>query len=292
VRGEQLLVENAADGRRVPVLVNSAPLRSVSGAVTGGVLAFQDISAIKEVEEQKDIFLAAASHDLKNPLAVLKSRAQLLHRRLRMAGTPPDLPTILRGLEGIDETAGRLTDMINELLDVTRIQMGRPLDLDLQPVDLVALAREVAAELQESTDRHQIRVEAEDESVQGEWDRPRLTRVLANLVSNAIKYSPDGGPITLRLARERAGDATWATLSVQDQGIGIPPDDLPHVFDRYFRARNVSRRIEGTGIGLAGARHIVEEHGGRITLDSREGQGTTVTIKLLLPPAGGVSVCA
>ncbi|CAA9232385.1 MAG: Two-component system sensor histidine kinase/response regulator hybrid [uncultured Chloroflexi bacterium] len=292
VRGVQLLVENTAAGRRVPVLVNSAPLRGAAGVISGGVLAFQDISAIKEVEEQKDIFLAAASHDLKNPLAVLKSRAQLLHRRLSRPGATPDVPSILKGLQGIDDTAGRLTEMINELLDVTRIQMGRPLDLDLRPMDLLELAREVALELRESTDRHEIKVEASCDSLEGEWDRQRLGRVLANLVSNAVKYSPDGGPITLKLSREQEGTASWAVLSVTDSGIGIPQEDLPRVFDRYFRARNVSRRIEGTGIGLAGARHIVEEHGGQIMLESSEGLGTTVTIKLLLTAVGDITVCA
>src|SRR3954453_1111371 len=151
VKGEQFLLPNATTEQQVPVLVNGAPLRDQQGRLTGGVVVFQDISPIKELERQKDTFLAAASHDLKNPLTAIKARAQILQRQAaRMPG--PDSERVVDGLRAIDTTATRLTAMINELLDVARLQMGRPLLLDRQPTDLEEIARQVTAELQPPTD--------------------------------------------------------------------------------------------------------------------------------------------
>ena len=281
VRGEQVLVRHAAKDEPVPVLVNGAPLRDAKGALAGGVMVFQDITPIKELEDQKDAFLAAASHDLKNPLTSVKARAQMLQRRAaRVEGA--DGRALVDGLRAIDQATTRITGMINELLDVARLQMGRPLLLDRESMDLADLARQVAAEYQPATERHDIRIEVEAADTVGEWDRPRLERVLSNLVSNAIKFSPDGGRITLRVRGERRGDADWVVLDVQDEGVGIPSDDLPHVFERFFRGSNVTGTIEGTGLGLAGACQIVEQHGGQLSVESREGEGSTFTVLLPL----------
>jgi PAS domain S-box-containing protein len=280
VRGEQLLVPNAVTSRRVPVLVNGAPLRDTRGALAGGVIVFQDITPIKELENQKDSFLAAASHDLKNPLTAIKARAQILHRQaVRLPGR--EASQLADGLRAIDHTATRLTGMINELLDVARLQMGRPLLLDRQQVDLADLARQLAAELQPSSERHELVVDVQTDHTVGAWDRARLERVIANLVSNAIKFSPEGGRVTLLLREELHGDARWAVLEVHDEGIGIPPEDVPRIFERFYRGSNVQGAIEGTGLGLAGASQIVEQHGGRLDVTSHEGQGSVFS--LLLP---------
>ena len=281
VRGEQLLIPNTVTGRQVPVLVNAAPLRDADGSIVGGVVAFQDITEIKELEQQKDAFLAAVSHDLKNPLTAIKARAQMLERRAGRLETP-DGQQLADGMRAIDQTVTRVTGMINQLLDVARLQMGRPLDLDREPMDLVELAREVVAEFEPSSEGHAIEVESTQGTLVGTWDRARLERVLANLVSNAIKYSPDGGRITLRVGPDAENGATWAMLEVKDEGLGIPATELPQVFDRFYRASNVAGRIEGTGIGLAGARQIVEQHGGCISVDSRERVGSTFTVRLPL----------
>ena len=165
--------------------------------------------------------------------------------------------------------------MINDLLDVTRLQMKRPLELDRQPTDLVALVRRVATELQATTERHQIRVEADTPEVVGEWDSARLERVVTNLVSNAVKYSPGGGEVTLAVEREN-GDAL---LRVRDRGMGIPKDEMLHVFERFYRA-DPARPPGGAGLGLAIARWIAEEHGGAITVESRPGQGSVFAVEL------------
>ncbi len=116
----------------------------------------------------------------------------------------------------------------------------------------------------------------------GLWDAARLERVLANLLANAIKYSPTGGPVEVRLRREDTPAGAWAVLEVHDEGLGIPPEDLPHIFERFYRGRNVAATIPGTGLGLFVARQIVAQHGGTITAASTPGQGTTFTVRLPL----------
>ena len=127
----------------------------------------------------------------------------------------------------------------------------------------------------------------EDELV-GFWDAARLERVIANLVNNAIKYSPEGGEVIVRITRD-TDEASWAVVAVEDHGIGIPKSDLPRVFERFQRGANVQGRIGGAGIGLASARQIVEQHGGSIGVQSQKGVGSTFTVRLQLdkeqPPA-------
>src|SRR5262249_40316336 len=119
----------------------------------------------------------------------------------------------------------------------------------------------------------------------GDWDPVRLERVIANLLDNAIKYSPNGGTIVVTIRRDESAGRPGATLAVADQGIGIPAEDVPHVFERFHRGQNVVGRFAGTGFGLAIARQIVEQHGGSITVASVEGAGTTFSIWLpLMPP--------
>jgi signal transduction histidine kinase len=112
-----------------------------------------------------------------------------------------------------------------------------------------------------------------------------MERVIRNMLDNAIKYSPAGGDIVVRADAEECGDGTWAVLAIQDRGIGIPAADLPFVFDRFHRGGNVAGRIAGSGIGLTGARQIVEQHGGAIAVESREGEGSTFTLRLPLAPS-------
>lgn len=230
----------------------------------------------------RDEFLAATSHDLKNPIASIKASAQLLQRRLSRLGRL-DPEQLQLGLERIDTIATRAASQVDELLDIARLQMGSPLDLDSQPTDLVVLAREIVDENQQRTDRHQIELVAHVAELVGLWDRRRLGRVLSNLLDNAIKYSPDGGPIRVDVRRENGTDA-WAVLAVTDHGIGIPQDDVDRIFGRFQRGTNVIGQIHGSGIGLSSARQIVENHGGTLTAVSRPEHGTTFSIRLPIDP--------
>lgn len=229
----------------------------------------------------RDEFLASASHDLKNPLASIKATAQLMQRRLNRSG-PADVVALREGLHRIDSIATRATGLVEELLDLARMQMGRPLDLDRQSADLVRLVREVADEHQNATEQHSLHLEAEEPELLGTWDTRRLGRVFSNLLDNAVKYSPDGGPIVVRVRR----DGDRAVIQVIDQGIGIPRAEQGRIFERFQRASNAERRVVGTGIGLASARHILDGHGGTIEVASEEGSGATFTVRLPIDGGG------
>jgi signal transduction histidine kinase len=212
-------------------------------------------------------------------LTSVQGLAQLARRRLTRLALPQTQP-VMEHLEGIEAAARRMVTLINDLIDVTRLQMGALLALDRRPTDLVALARCVIGR-QHDLD-HRLMLETELENLVVTVDPDRIERVLDNLVGNALKYSPAGGTIVVRVARTDDEDTARALLVVQDAGLGIPASDLPHIFERYYRAGNVRGRIVGTGIGLASVRQIVEQHGGEVAVESREGHGTTVTVRLPL----------
>ena len=175
----------------------------------------------------------------------------------------------------------RMTAMVDELLDVARLQAGQRLELQRDTVDLLALARRVAAEQRRRAPSHSIVVEAQAERVEGEWDGSRIERVLANVIGNAVKYSPLSGEVRVLAAVE--GDA--AVVTVRDNGIGIAPEDLGRIFEPFQRGRLGLGQIAGQGVGLASARQIVEAHGGHICAQSTLGAGSTFTIRLPLAPS-------
>ncbi len=189
-----------------------------------------------------------------------------------------DSARVLRAQAGIAGAVTTMTRLINELLDASRMHAGLPLTLECRPTDLVDLVQRVVAEQQRLSQDHLIRVEAAVPQLEGCWDAFRIERVVDNLLSNAIKYSPAGGDVTVTIARERDG---CAMVAVRDAGIGIPAQDLPHIFEPFRRAGNVGR-ISGTGIGLAGARQIVTEHGGTLDVQSEVGAGTVAAMRLPL----------
>ncbi len=237
------------------------------------------VRAREEATRLKDDFLSAAAHDLKTPLTTLVALGQLLERRaLRNPAAPADLKSIQR-LVG---EANRLKDLVLELLDASRVEQGRIVDRR-EAVDLATLAREVCG--RHPADRHRIVLRA-DGPVVGAYDQTRIGQLIENLLENAVKYSPDEGEVEVRVWREDGR----ACLTVTDRGIGIPPADLPHIFERFHRASNVDdRRFAGMGLGLYICRGIVEQHDGRIWAASAPGEGSTFHVAL---PAAAAAVAA
>jgi signal transduction histidine kinase len=232
--------------------------------------------ATAELREQiaaKDEFMSTVSHDLKSPLTFIKGMANLRRRR---AVPTPQTESLIEALEQIEAGAGRMAQQLDELVDASRLEAGRPLALRRDPVDLVELVRKAVRQHQQTTDRHLLYVACQLDELVGQWDELRLGRVLDNLLDNAVKFSPRGGTIEVRVDREPG----QAVLSVADRGEGIPAVDLPLIFERFRRGGNVQDRIPGTGIGLAGVRGIVELHQGTIAVESEVGAGTTFTIRL------------
>jgi signal transduction histidine kinase/HAMP domain-containing protein len=280
VRGEQLVVTNVVSGLEVPILVNSAPLSDGQGQPAGGVAVFQDISPLRDLDRQKDEFLAAISHDLKTPATIIKGNAHLLQRALAR-GDREGSAELSEGLEVIDESTAQLVRLVDELLDLTRVRMGHGLELDYGPADLIKIVRRLAAEYQKISPRHTITLESELARVLGDWDEARIERIVANLISNAVKYSPKGGEITIQVSEEQRGSQEWAILVVRDHGIGIPAAELERIFEPYYRGSNIAGTVSGSGIGLAGTRHIVDQHGGEIAVQSEPGE-TVFTVRLPL----------
>jgi signal transduction histidine kinase len=229
----------------------------------------------------RDEVLGAVSHDLKNPITIVKVQAQRLAHRVRR-GRRVQTEVLLESLGEIDAAAGRMNAWIDELLDVARLQAGQALPLNRAPTDLVDLARQAVADHQRATQQHALHLSSTVKELVGDYDAPRVRRVLDNLLNNAIKYSPSGGDVEVRLEVVDASPGQWAVLRVIDGGIGIPAADRPHIFERFHRGGNVAGRIAGTGLGLAGAARIVEQHGGRIEVESEEGQGSTFSVWLPL----------
>jgi len=178
--------------------------------------------------------------------------------------------------------------MTQNLLDASLQQSGRPLALLLARTELVALTREAVGAHRLVSAVHQFVFEAEVPILEATVDETRVHRVLANLLTNATKYSPAGGRVCVTVKESVDPNGPSALLVVRDEGVGIPHDDLPHVFDRFHRGANVVGRFAGTGLGLASARELVELHGGTISVESEEGKGSTFVVRLpLTPPAQG-----
>jgi signal transduction histidine kinase len=232
----------------------------------------------------RDDLIATVSHDLKNPLTGIQGYSQLLRRRSsRLKSRPP--AWMLESAGQIEALARQMSGMLDELLDLGRLQAGHHIELDRGQVDLVALARQAIEARRQAADGHEIRLEAAESAIVGWWDGRRLGRVLDNLLANALKYSRDGGEVVVRIGLADGGRTV--ELTVGDRGIGIPPEDLPHVFERFRRGGNAGGHVAGSGLGLASVRHIVEQHGGDVSIDSRLGVGTTVAVRLPLDQAEG-----
>lgn len=274
VRGMGISVQRPGEAEALHLRVDAMPLVAPDGEVSGVVSVLTDVTREREMERQQRDFLYAAAHDLKNPLTSIKGFAQILQRRLLREGALT-AERSLDDIRRIDDTASRMTALITELLDTTRLQPGEMLDLDRRPTDLAALTRRVVQQVAEASPDHTLRVEVEG-AVVGNWDAFRLERVLANLLSNAVKYSPHGGEIVVTLRREGPN----AMLSVADQGLGIPEEDLPFIFERFARAGNVPDEVSGTGVGLAGVRQIVRQHNGDVTVESVPGHGSIFHVTL------------
>jgi signal transduction histidine kinase len=218
----------------------------------------------------RDAMLAGVTHDLRTPVTVVKVQAQLLRRRAD--------ERLWSSIDQIERAATRMARWIDELLEIATVHRIEDLDLTLEPTDLVKIAREAIEEHLPAARRHTLKLDVEASEIVGQFDESRLERVIDNLLGNAIKYSPAGGCVALSLA---ARDG-WVTIVVSDQGIGIPAEDLPFVFEPFRRGANVIGRISGTGIGLASAQRIVERHGGTLSVESEAGKGSTFTIRLPL----------
>lgn len=284
VAGDERLGVLAVYGRRTPVFAREdldlVQLLADQAAITlKSRRLLEEAAGIRAREEAtrlRDDFLSAAAHDIKTPLTAITGYAQILELR---AEANPDQPVDAAILRRISSETERLRELVARLLDVGRADAGGILPEEREATDLADLARDICA--RQGTRRHPCVVADAESPVTAHVDPVRIAQLLENLIENGKKYSPDGGEITIRLWQETGPEGDVARISVRDRGIGIPPDDLPHIFERFRRATNIDdRRFAGMGLGLYICRTIVEQHGGRIWVESRVGEGSTFHVAL------------
>lgn len=231
---------------------------------------------LKELDRMKSEFLSTAAHELRTPLTGILGFSEILLKKDLDKGRQN------RFLKIINEEAKGLAKLINDLLDVSRIESGRGFKIKRAPIDLKKIIRENVGLFQSQGDKHTFKVNLPSDAGKIEADEDKIGEVIGNLISNAVKFSPQGREITISL--ERADEEV--KISVTDAGMGIPKKDLPHIFEKFYRADSASiQAIRGTGLGLGIVKYIVESHGGKIWVETQSGKGSTFNFTLPIKAA-------
>jgi PAS domain S-box-containing protein len=259
-----------SDPSPLPVGITYAPLLDPSGKVRNIIATVRDITRFRTADEIKSTFISIVSHELKTPVALIKGYASTLRRD----DARWDKAVIQDSLAVIEEEADRLAQMIEDLLDASRLQAGG-IRLNRSDISLPILSSRLADRFQTQTDRHQIIVDFPKDFPVILGDETRIEQVMINLISNAIKYSGKG---EIRISG--AVRPEQVVVAVSDQGAGIDPRDLPHIFDRFYRADKAVKNTKGAGLGLYLARAIIEAHGGRIWVDPQSDAGARICFSL------------
>jgi signal transduction histidine kinase len=263
VQDEQLL---AAIGHQMGVAIENAQLAQEA----------TEVEILREVDHFRSELIANVSHELRTPLGLIS----IFCTSLLMDDVTFDRDTQLEFLQGIEKQAGKLEGIVENLLDMERMESER-LCLDKRPTDLAQIAHDLSRSFAEQYPNHTLTYHFSTEPFVVSVDPKRIEQVLRNLLSNALKYSPEGGEIRVEGRR----DARQAVLQVSDSGIGIPAEEQARIFERFYRVDNeLTRRVGGVGLGLAVCQGIVEAHGGRIWVESALGEGTTVYFSLPVDP--------
>jgi two-component system phosphate regulon sensor histidine kinase PhoR len=264
------------DGRQVVLRARRAPRAGVW-------VVLEDVTALRRLQQIRAEFIDNMSHELRTPLTTVSLLAETLARDADAAGDA--VPARMRDrISKIEVETDHLVQMVNELLDLSRIESGPPMRM-LDDVDLARLAAASVERIRQFADRQGVRLEVDLPgglpSVRG--NEERLGQVLVNLLHNAVKFSPEGGDVVVRI-RARRSDVV---LDVEDHGVGIPRIDQARVFERFYKVDRARVRGGGTGLGLSIARHVVEAHAGRISVQSEEGIGSTFSVVLPAAPSSG-----
>ena len=255
--------------------VSASVLRSAAGAPQGGVIAFRDVTAQRDLQGLREDIFGMAWHDMQKPIALIRGHAELLLRNLARGEREP--AALEAEAKLIVRHTDRLAELLTTLFDLSCLESGL-LHISRSPVDLAVLARELAESLRPVT-RHLIKVVAE-RSVTGNWDGARLQQVLMNLLSNALKYSPEGSTVTVTVYR--TGDERTAAVRVRDEGVGLGAAELAQLFRRGYRSAS-AQGVAGEGLGLYFSKGMVSAHGGRMWAESGgPGKGSTFCFTLPL----------
>jgi len=262
------------EGREVFLRCHAVPVRDEEGALLGGVAVLQDITQLKELERMKADFVAMVTHELRAPVAAIEQQLTVILKGL--AGEINERQA--RMLGRAKERAKGLLDLVKDLLDLSKIEAGMQVQY-MEPVDIGGLLAKVVELMQPQAEQKGLTLEfeLEDGLPSVNADAANMEGVFTNLISNAIKYTPEGGLV--RVTGKREGG--YIRIDVQDTGIGISEKDLPRIFERFYRVKTEkTRQIVGTGLGLSIVKQVVDAHLGTIDVQSVENQGTCFTVKL------------
>lgn len=261
------------DGTQLSIGATYSPLLDERGMLRNVIANVHDITHFREAQEMKSTFVSVISHELKTPVALIKGYAGTLRRE----DARWDTKTIQQSLAVIEEEADRLTELIENLLAASKLQADGMRLTNVGDVNLAAIAASSAERFQTQTKNHKLIVDFSEDFPIIQGDETRLRQVIDNLINNAIKYSPKGGEVRIT---GRFGENT-VTLEVSDQGVGLAADEQERIFERFYRVDDaLSRKTQGTGLGLYLARAVVEAHGGHIAVESQPGKGSTFRITL------------
>lgn len=253
-------------------------LESDSGQ-PGVVLLIHDVTRERELDRLKNAFLGMAAHELNTPLAAILGFSELLAFADPSHQITPEQRE--EYLQLIHNKALELSRLVDDLLDISRVEAGQPLVLDYETVRFDELLREVLRPYQEKSQRHRFELHFATERTEIAADQGRIRQVLNNLVSNAFKYSPKGGLIKVTVS----GHNGFCRITVADEGVGMTAEQVEHIFDRFYRADSSNTAVQGVGLGMSIVRHIVQAHQGYILVESQPGHGTVVHVDLPFAPA-------
>jgi signal transduction histidine kinase len=263
-------LERSASAPPLPVGITYAPLLSDDGMLLNVITTVRDITRFRQAEEAKSTFISVISHELKTPVALIKGYVGTLRRD----DTDWNKAIVQESLQVIEEEADRLGEYIENLLDTTRLQASG-FSIKRTDLQIANLVEHIAERFRTQTTKHTITVNLPPSLPVILADEARINQVFSNLISNAIKYSP-GGVITI------SGEVRGSNIifCISDEGPGIDPNDLPFVFDRFYRSQNAIRQTKGAGLGLYLAKAIIEAHEGRMWIDSEHGKGARICFSL------------
>lgn len=266
------------EGKEIDISTSCAALRDDKGEVIGAVSVIRDITRLKEVEEMKSNFVSMVSHELRSPLTSIRGFATTLLRGVKF-----DKPSQQKFLKVIESEAERLTRLVQELLNISRIEEGR-YRVEKKPFPIKPLIDDIIAINKGRSKAHHLKVRLPKHLGEAYGDEDKIEEVLSNLADNAIRYSPQGGKVEIEVKE----DKKKFTFSVSDEGVGISQEHLEKIFERFHRVDSkVTRETGGTGLGLSISKYIVEAHGGRIWAESEAGKGSRFLFTLPKePPAG------
>ena len=274
----ELSLADRENDREVVLQIKVASVKELQGGVRGAVAILRDVTREHEINQLKDEFISTAAHELRTPMTSILGYTELMLEKLDSL----ELSQLEEFLQIVFERSEALSQIISDMLDLSRVQSGRLISLEKYPGDFASLIRQILSSYEYNKAGCELQLDIEDEPPLLMFDPRKMTQVFDNLLSNALKFSPQGGKVVVSLKAAPEG----VTVAVRDKGVGMSPSQIERVFDKFYRVDYSNTAISGLGLGMTLVRSIIEGHGGQIWVESDIGVGTTVYFTLPGVPRG------